>query len=445
MSLSQFKLISARFTAAITLFSATSPSSVVAQDVEDVSLFQGAIASDFFGCDARSTSMGNTGIVSARDGSALIYNPANLARVRRIEFRGGVSHFRQSNETSLGSRYRTGDAEDDIRKTRINSLSLTLPVPTYRGSLVFATGVHRFNSFDRAYSERTYPGIDSVYTGSEIEHGGMWKWSAGAGMDISPRLAAGLTLNILTGSDHFDWQARVAQGNLGDSISERESINTDIDYVGVSALAGLTYTVSQAFSVGVTIETPTYLDAEEFSIYDHTVDTLFSPYIWPYDGDPSLPYETVSFYNLTRPFAFGIGASGATGNLLAALDLKYSDWSQLDFDYDDDLLNNSPELRFVKDNLREVIGVNLGAEYIFPNEGVTVRAGYFLDPLPIDDRYVESQRQYLTFGAGFLIDRVMTIDMSYVHGGYELRDMDPGTYFANYKTRRVFVTFAYRV
>jgi hypothetical protein len=59
--------------------------------------------------------------------------------------------------------------------------------------------------------------------------------------------------------------------------------------------------------------------------------------------------------------------------------------------------------------------------------------------------FIETQRQYFTLGAGFLIDRVMTIDLAYVHGGYELRDSDPGSSFADYSTRRFFITFAYRI
>jgi hypothetical protein len=125
--------------------------------------------------------------------------------------------------------------------------------------------------------------------------------------------------------------------------------------------------------------------------------------------------------------------------------MHYSDWSQLDLDYDDPTLSETEETEFILDNLKESLSLHIGAEYLFPDQGVTVRAGYFRDPLPIDERFIESERQYVTFGAGFLIDRVMTLDLAYVHGGYELRDMSPGTYFSDYKVRRLFATFAYRI
>jgi len=150
-------------------------------------------------------------------------------------------------------------------------------------------------------------------------------------------------------------------------------------------------------------------------------------------------------YTLTRPFSFGFGLSGEFNRLTLAGDLHYSDWSQLDIKYDDASLNNTPELQFIQDNLKETFGWNLGAEYLFPAQGINLRAGYFVDPLPIDSRFIESQRKYLTLGVGLLIDRVMTLDLAYVYGGYKLRDTDPGNSFAEYRTRRVFVTFGYRI
>lgn len=407
-----------------------------AQVFDDVALLQETINADFFGVDARAMGMGNTGIVSARDGSGLLYNPANLARVRRIEFRGGLSHLKSSNDTEILDGGSTLTDGRDISKTRINALSLLVPVPTYRGSLVFGFGVHRVNSFDREFGvtipEPDFPQFETS-RGRELETGGLWKWSAGGAVDISPRLAAGGSLHLLTGEDHYNWNRIYANSNADQTITLDQGII--VDYIGVGATVGLNWTISPVVTAGLMMESPTYLQAQEN--YEQVIDTAFSFYEWV--------ESSYSEYSIRQPMMFGLGLSGTFDRFLIAGDLRYRDWSQLDFNYEDDFLPSNREDRFVEDNLKDVFGVNLGAEYVFPNEGVTVRAGYFLDPLPIDDRYVESQRQYLTFGAGFLIDRVMTIDMSYVHGGYELRDMDPGTYFANYKTRRVFVTFAYRV
>ena len=126
-------------------------------------------------------------------------------------------------------------------------------------------------------------------------------------------------------------------------------------------------------------------------------------------------------------------------------DLRYTDWSQLDIDYDDPALSEGEELEFILDNLKEAVSVHVGAEYLFPDQGVTLRGGYFFDPLPIDGGFIDSDRQYFTLGAGFLIDRVMTIDLAYVQGGYKLRDFDSGSFFADYDVKRIYATFAYRI
>ena len=423
--------------AGIFVLLALCPRTVSAQAFDTVSLFQETINSDFFGVDARAMSMGNTGIVTARDGSALIYNPANLARVRRIEARGGFSHLRlQEDSRIIDPGLGTLDDGRDMNKTRINAASIVLPIPTYRGSMVVAFGVHRMNSYDRAFAvtipEPNFPSVNTS-EGREIEKGGLWKWSAGGAMDLSPRISAGLSLHLITGHDEYGWTRVYMHNDPQQSITLNDGI--DVDYLGVGATAGLAYQVSPVVSAGVMVETPSYIEANEH--YESVLDTAFSRYEW-YD-------ESYSDYSIHRPFMFGFGLAGQFDRFMIAGDLRYKNWSQLSFNYTDNYLPDNREDQFIEDNLKEVVSVHLGGEMLFPEQGVTVRAGYFLDPLPIDSRYIESQRKYFTVGGGFLIDRVMTVDLAYVDGGYKLRDATPGTYFADYKVRRLFLTFAYRI
>ena len=48
-------------------------------------------AGNFFGYGARQMAMGGTGLMT-NDGTSLFYNPANLARIPRIEIHYGMSH-----------------------------------------------------------------------------------------------------------------------------------------------------------------------------------------------------------------------------------------------------------------------------------------------------------------------------------------------------------------
>jgi hypothetical protein len=398
----------------------------VAQTIDTVPrvpYFQEAIQSDFFGVDARAMAMGNTGIITGNDGSAVICNPANLARIRRIELRFGLSHARVTNNSRIVTDDQVYSGGQALRKTRINALSLAIPVPTYRGSLVFAFGLNRVNSFDRAVGLQypPSPGYTSI-TAREAESGGLWKWTASGAVDVSPRLSAGISGHLLTGRDEYDWRQVFRSNDPAQTWIDDQSIT--IDYVGVAGTAGATYAISRELTAGVVIETPTYLAAEE-----------------SYPGYP----DSGASYSITRPFAFGAGISGVTSHLTVTGDLRYSDWSQLEISYDSPSLSNISDQQFMAENLREAISWHFGAEYLFPAQGVNLRAGYFLDPLPIARHYIESQRQYMTFGAGFLFDRVMVLDLAYVHGAYELRNTNPGKSFEEYKIRRVFLTIGYRI
>jgi long-subunit fatty acid transport protein len=411
-------------------------------DLLKTSLLQETINSGFFGADARSIALGNTGIVTARDGSALIYNPASLARVRRIEFRAGLSHLRQSYDSQIRTAAQPGSntysASDNLRKTRISALSLTMPIPTYRGSLVAAFGLHRVNSFDHIASFRIPDLNDSTNVfkesfGTELEEGGLWKWSAGAGMDISPRLSAGLSLHLLTGEDKYNWTRRYVHDNAFDTTTLFQGI--DVDYLGAGATVGLNYQVSEHIASGVVIETPSYLVADES--FDEFITVPF-----PDTGSFDFAF---SEYSIIRPFKIGFGISGNWDVLTLVSDFRYTDWSQLGFNYDLPGFPDNREDEFIQKNLTEALGVHLGGELILPDQGASVRLGYSYDPLPVHKRFVESQRQYISAGLGFLIDRVMTLDMAYVYGGYKLRDSQSEFLLSEEKTSRIFLTFAYRI
>lgn len=390
--------------------------------VPRVAYFQETIQSDFFGDDARAMGMGNTGIVTGNDGSALISNPANLARIRRIELRFGLSHLRVTNDSRIIADDQVYSGGQFLRKTRINALTLAIPIPTYRGSLVVGFGLNRVNSFDRS-AGFLYPPtqLRSVSAAREIESGGMWKWTVGAAMDVSPRLSAGLSGHLLTGRDEYNWRQSATSDPSSPTIDEGA---LKISYVGVAGTAGVSYALSHMVTAGAVIESPTFMAAEE--TYPGILDSLSS-------------------YSITRPFAFGGGLSAEHGPLTVTADLRYTDWSQLEISYDNVTSNSQADEQFISDNLREAFSWHLGAEYLIPAQGVNLRAGFYLDPLPVASHYIESQRKYLTLGAGFLFDRVMVLDFAYAHGGYELRNTNPGESYEKYRTNRVFVTFGYRM
>lgn len=420
-----------------------------AGEIDSLILNHEISAANFFGTNARTMAMGQTGVASSIDGSGMIYNPACLARIRRLEVRGGVSQLRLENTTDYeGGRYagyvsQANMGQRDMTKTHLDALSVTVPVPTYRGSLVWALGLHRLKNFDRTLQLNLRDAVDAANyieeEQTETESGGIYAWSAAGAMELSPQLAAGAAIHIYSGK--AEYAAEYYHKTAGDldfmTIDETSSIVSD--HLGISGSIGFTYQASPKLTVGAVIETPSFWNVEENSRVDgvEIYDTLASDYYWEYEyGDAGY-----TEYDMRHPFSFALGGALSHDQLNLALDVKYTDWSQLE--YTDEF---SQDLNAViQEHYKEVLAVGLGAEYVFPESGISLRAGVYRDPLPFPADYVEKDRQYFTLGAGFLIDRVMTIDIAAALGGYTIKYLDPLPNTEEYKTRRIYLTLAYRM
>jgi len=429
---------------------------LMAGEIDDLILNHEVSAANFFGTNARSMAMGQTGIATALDGSAMIYNPACLARIRRLEVRGGISHLRLENTTDyepgryqgLESVISTG--ERDLTKTHLDGLSVAVPSPTYRGSLVFALGMHRVKNFDRTlkFNLRDEVSTEDFRSEEQIEteSGGIYAWSGAGAIEISPRMAVGAGISIYTGKAEYAAQYTFVDQYPDDTIDDivyyeygdLKSIETG--HLGISATVGFTYDATPNLTIGAVIESPSYWDIEWNSRKDsvEVFDTLGSDWYWEYVDDPE--FRSLE-YNLRHPFSIGVGGGYSHENLNLALDLKYTDWSGMEYtdEFSQDL--NS----VIQEHYREVVELRIGAEYVLPDPGVSLRAGYFIDPLPFPSDYIEEDRKYFTFGVGFLIDRVMTIDLAAVLGGYTISYKDPLPYTEKYDTRRFFLTMGYRM
>ncbi len=385
----------------------------------------------------------------------MIYNPAALARIRRLEVRGGLAQIRIENTTTYergrypGFTSIRSTGQRDLNKTHLDGLSVAIPAPTYRGSLVAAFGVHRVKNFDRAFRQELIDEksaeeyIDENIV--ETESGGIWAWTGGVASEISPKMAVGAALLVYTGtaeygSEYFK-QWNYYAPDVGDTvygeISEFDAVSSD--HIGVSGTFGLTYQASPNLNIGAVIETPSFWNVKETSTAEgyEFYDTVMAESSWEWTIDDPRSIE----YNMRHPFSFGLGFGYSYEQLNLALDLKYTDWSE--FEYTDGFSQDLNSV--IQDNYGEALELRVGAEYILPGPGVSLRAGFFRDPLPFPSEYVDQDRQYFTFGVGFLVDRVMTVDLAAVIGGYTLQYLDPRPYTEEYKTRRVFLTFGYRM
>jgi hypothetical protein len=380
------------------------------------------IAGNSFGFSAKQMAMGGAGMMSM-DGTALFYNPANLARVPRIEMNVGLSFQKYNNKSVLRTfgQSREYPADDSKNNTRLNSMILTIPYPTWRGSLVFGLGMARPVSFDRA-SKMHYENGSSFIDEETFESGGLNNYSFGFGIDLSPRLAFGGALILYKGKHKlnlaYDYNALAADTTVYQMIDSR--------YLGVGLRLGMAMQMSRHFGFGITAELPATLNIKQDE------------------------------YNLSRPYSFSFGAIGRFNNLTLMADADYTDWTQLAYEDSKDLETKYNHL--FKEYYRDVLKLKLGAEYIFPAPGLSLRAGYYYDPVPFRDRYLDALKTYdgnaqngLSCGFGILIDEVMTFDFAFVHGSYDenyLYALDgfPDYIAASKETNynRIFVTGSYR-
>jgi len=404
-------------------------------------------AGNFFGVGARAMGMGGAHIAAVMDGTALIYNPAALARIRRIEVLGGISHQNLDNAVdpgTLGSAL-GGYNDRGQNNTRLNAINLSVPYPTYRGSLVFAFGINRVKSFDKTfevgyhYLDQDVP-VDVI--GTEAETGSIYALSAGAGIDLSPNISIGATLNYYFGPDNYSWQVVARSSNQPYSPVIRDNIEDD--YSAVSAKIGFLVAPNDILKIGATVESP----------IQYNIDETYSQRTYFEDGTSTADYGKYS-YDLWTPFSFGAGMALNLNYLQLAADIKYTDWTQMEYK------NN---LALEIDNIdiqtfyRDVFGFSLGAEYLIPKVGLKIRGGFLSDPLPFSDNVlitgdvtplqigtkIIDDRKFYTFGFGYLIDRVMTLDVAVVLGGYKIQDLET-TVTEDYDLSRIYVSTGFRL
>ncbi|MGB2768978.1 MAG: outer membrane protein transport protein [Candidatus Zixiibacteriota bacterium] len=389
-----------------------------------------AAAGNFFVIGARALGMGGAHIAVASDATALVYNPAGLARVTRIEFSGGLTHQRLSNETkfTLGAQPDMGLNGGPVQNnTRFSSANVVLPVPTYRGSLVFALGVNRVKSFDRTMEYFLDEGSETqaaIETGS----GGIYVWSFGAGVDVSPNISVGAALNYWSGKDNYAWfYERIPITSLKPATTYDDIIKDR--YSGFNAKFGFRIQPNKYVIVGGTIDSPVTYKIEE----DWTQITEI-------DSESDYGYGS-SEYKISLPFSLGAGLALQLENLTLAGDVNYTDWTQMEYKR----LEYAAEAnRLIKETYIDALRFNLGAEYLIPSVGTSLRIGFYHDPLPYKSRWVEKDRNFFTAGVGFLIDEVMTLDVAWAHGSWELHDVD-WLLTEKYTTDRIFLSLAYRL
>jgi long-subunit fatty acid transport protein len=412
-----------------------------AQNINDALVLEDLGFTSRLAVAARPAGMAGAYIAAADDVHALVYNPAGLARVRRIDLSLGF----QYNDDRVTNLFYGNSNETSSSSMALDAVAAAYPVPTYRGSLVIAGGVYRimtsqFDLLNRSFNTKT----DTEDDYRLQQSGSAYSYNLGAGLDVGPMISIGAngfildgTLNVLTQSS-YEFRPPFEPGDL-ESEWFRDDVEADLNGYGLSL--GIQYHPYQQLHAGLVVTTPIHLEHKGTAIFDSA--SYF------YNDEDSIGREDyVIEMDYTIPFRIDAGVSFTLPSLTVSLDAGYSDWGQAEV--------NGFELK--DENLaaifRQVVDVRLGAEYVLPVAPVRLRAGYARTPYPLDylqaDRItqndlqkakVDTERHTLAAGFGVLLDRVLTIDASFE---YQTGKRSISTLVDERSSRRVVLTTSYR-
>jgi long-subunit fatty acid transport protein len=422
------------------------------------------------GIGARALAIGPAYSAISDDYAAVFFNPAGLGQIKRFEATLGFDFF----DYSTNALYlNTSNAAAKSGNT-LNSIGLVLPFPTYQGSFVVAVGYNRLQNFRAVQnvsafnpsgsisdwflsftprfdaqqrilltdvgalafnhylmSDRNGQYVDPLINRGQVfqrsdllEDGGSNAFSISAAIEVAPALFIGATLNIISSyytfsrdfSEHDD--NNVYPNFISLTLSESFETRTS----GANLKAGLLYRPDSHWRLGLTLQIPSQL-----SLKDEFNTSLQTRYERPPEGatravfNDALPKGALE-YQLQTPWIFGASFSFEESFFTLGAEVSYRDWTQLS--YSSDAVSFTDINRTIASELKGAFGLALGLELRPSFLPMRLRAGYGLEQSAFQYRLSDNPneristsladaRQTLSFGAGFLFQQTLALDMAY--------------------------------
>jgi hypothetical protein len=361
---------------------------------------------------ARPAGLAGAYVAIGNDVHSLIYNPAGLAQIRKIE----LSISLQQERSKTRNVFYENPTSIDTRDGGIDGFGLAWPFPAYRGSCVGAIGMHRVYSsvFDLHYSglndkTETFDNFLLQQTGS------VYSYDAGIGVDLSSSLSGGLAFFVLDGSMNNlrQYDFTFVNWTPPRSVFVKEDVSSNL--YGFGGRIGVQFFMHRLLSGGFSFTPPIWIKLKGRGTREITVYVENAP-----DSFEKVDVEFKDEYLL--PFRIDLGIAFSPRPVVLTFEMGYSDWTEASINRKRFRDGETLEATF-----RETIDFRLGAEVTLPWLPVRARAGYAYLPHPlaylqadrIDDdesgmtkATVDSERRRLAFGLGVLISDVLTLDAS---------------------------------
>jgi long-subunit fatty acid transport protein len=403
---------------------------------------------NFAGLGVRAMGMGGAYTGVADDFTAVFWNPAGLAQMKRREVYVAFLRNAKDNDATIGRGTAIeASATAHVSNTRFGSLGFVYPFPVYRGAFVVAAGFNRVKDFDWRLQLPLIPaprdasgnivGDSLGVEDSFLHEGELALTTVAAAIDVTPTVSLGLTLNLISG-DNTSETTKISLDTedlfLEHRFVEKFFFIDDYETTWTATLGAMVRTPSQdpRLRLGATVTTgPTHKVSYTFRAPPDTAFTL----VEFDDGhvESARSVDIKGSYKIDLPLSFGLGASFTpVPQVLLAASVELTEWTQTEYaDADQFQLRTNTSF---EDQYDDILRYHLGAEWQLPWIAMDLRVGYYTDPLPfIGPRdpnvgvdpdtnpvvRILQDRSFWTLGAGLVLDETVRADLAYTRGAYE--------------------------
>lgn len=417
----------------------------------------------------KSLAMGNAYTAISNDLSAAIFNPAGFGLIRRLQFDGTLGYNSLNNKVSFFG----NSTNASNSSTRLSQFGFAFPIPTSRGSLVFALGYNQLKDFNNIVKFNGYnsgstskiqdlvysPNLDDndfaynlglSYTlrdaqnnslgdttlingklnqsGSILNQGAINSWYFGGAIEIEQNVFVGATVNIITGTFKRTveyWEEDLLQNypstlRLDPADSRTAGFqsfyrNTILDWniSGWDAKIGIIAKVNELLNLGASVRFPrTYTIKETYSVYGESYFTNTT-----FKIDPPIDYR--SEYDITTPYEFTLGGSFNNDIVTLSAEATMIDYTQMQFTSGLDQVIREQNNNEIKSLFRTVFNLNAGAEIRIPNSGFALRGGFMYKPSPYQGDPTEYDKKYITAGIGYKTGSNLALNIAYSYGWWK--------------------------
>lgn len=416
---------------------------------------------------ARALSMGNSFTSLSNDFSGVLFNPAGIGLIKKSQLSFAMNLNSLSNQTTFLN------SASGINKSSVsfNQFGIVYPMPTAKGSWVFALGYNNtkdfnstleFSAFNSAnnsmiqnltgsYNDQV-PITNDIKLAYEIrdpqtnnylkdttlingllnqsgtikKEGNIGKWSFASSMEFAKGFYIGGTFNIISGKYHSnrDYWEDDTQNIYGSDFQLVPGDNTtrdfqsfyfndviDWDLSGWDAQLGLLYNWKDFFRFGASVKFPSYYTVKE-TYYVNAKSKFGTGYEYSMETPINDPIE----YEIKTPFEYSVGASTSFLLFTFSGDIKVIDYTQMEFTKGFDSNYRIERQKEIDALFRSTLNYYVGGEVKLPFLPIYGRIGamylqspYLADPASFD-------KKYITLGGGIIFEDIFGIEAAYSRG-----------------------------